>query len=256
LISMNAIKAFNAFYSRSYEKAPYKTLCITNGCLAVVSDITAQAITFVNWKKSARHEAKNLDELLPEKLQEHEELKPRPPPRFDPYRTLRFALYNVAVAPIVGRWFMFIESRFPMPAATQAATQAAKIWIKPADKTTLKRMITDQTLFAPMSLTSFFSVMGLVETGSIEGVRLKFRDAYFPALEANYQLWPAVQLINFKFVPLQYRLPVVSTVGIAWNSYLSWLNNAAKEEEIATQKYEKEERRYDGTRGEQIKLEI
>lgn len=249
---MNAIKTVNSFYSRCYEKAPYKTLCITNGCLAIVSDITAQTITFVNWKKSVNHKARNLDELLPKKLQEHENLKPRPPPIFDPYRTLRFALYNVAIAPIVGRWFIFLESRFPMP----AVALAAKGWLKPTDKITLKRMVTDQTLFAPMSLTLFFSVMGLAETGSIEGIQAKIKDAYLPALKANYQLWPAVQLINFKFVPLQYRLPLVSTVGIAWNSYLSWLNNAAKEEEIATQKFEEEERRYDGTRGEQIKLEM
>jgi hypothetical protein len=250
---MNAIKTLNAFYSRSYAKAPYKTLMVTNGCLAVVSDITAQTITYVNWEKSIKHEATDLDERLPKRLREHEELKPRPPPRFDPYRTLRFALYNVAIAPIVGRWFIFLESRFPMPAVTQVV---AKTWLKASDKITLKRMVTDQTLFAPMSLSLFFSVMGLVETGTLEGVQAKFRDAYLPALKANYQLWPAVQLINFKFVPLQYRLPVVSTVGIVWNSYLSWLNNAAREEEIATQKFEKNESRYDGTKGEQIKLEM
>ncbi|KAJ2963271.1 hypothetical protein NQZ79_g1656 [Umbelopsis isabellina] len=249
---MLAIKRLNKFYAKSYEKAPFKTLCVTNGCLAVISDVTAQTITYYNWKASTKNEAVNLDEKLPEKLQEHEELKPRPPPRFDPYRTLRFALYNVAVAPLVGKWFMFLEKRFPMSTVQQTASG----WLKHNDKTTLKRMITDQTLFAPMSLSLFFTVMGFVETGSIEGVQAKFKDAYLPAIKANYQLWPAVQLINFKFVPLPYRLPVVSTVGIAWNSYLSWLNNAAKEEEIATHKFEEEERRYDGTRGEQIKLEI
>ncbi|KAG2171520.1 hypothetical protein INT43_008246 [Umbelopsis isabellina] len=249
---MLALKRLNKFYTKSYEKAPFKTLCVTNGCLAVISDVTAQTITYYNWQASTKNEAVNLDEKLPEKLQEHEELKPRPPPRFDPYRTLRFALYNVAVAPLVGKWFMFLEKRFPMSTVQQAAGG----WLKHNDKTTLKRMITDQTLFAPMSLSLFFTVMGLVETGSIEGVQAKFKDAYLPAIKANYQLWPAVQLINFKFVPLPYRLPVVSTVGIAWNSYLSWLNNAAKEEEIATHKFEEEERQYDGTRGEQIKLEI
>jgi protein Mpv17 len=249
---MNALKALNRFYSKSYEKAPFKTLCVTNGCLAVVSDVTAQTITYVNWKRSVENKATNLDERLPPRLQEHEDLKPRPPRMFDPYRTLRFALYNMAVAPIVGRWFMFLEARFPMP----AVAQATKSLIKPSDMVTLKRMVTDQALFAPMSLCLFFSVMGFVETKSVEGVKEKFRDAYSPALKANYQLWPLVQLVNFKFTPLPYRLPVVSTVGIAWNSYLSWLNNASKEEEIATQKFEKAERQYDGTRGEQIKLEI
>ncbi|KAH8548934.1 hypothetical protein BGW37DRAFT_429940 [Umbelopsis sp. PMI_123] len=220
---MNSIKTLNKIYSRSYEKAPYITLCITNGCLAVIT-----------------------------RLQQHKDLIPRPPRLFDPYRTLRFALYNMAVAPIVGRWFIFLESRFPMP----SIAQTTKSLFKPADIVTVKRMVTDQTLFAPMSLTLFFSVMGLVETKSLEGVKEKFRDAYLPALKANYQVWPLVQLVNFKFTPLPYRLPVVSTVGIAWNAYLSWLNNASKEEEMAIHKLEEEEKKYIGTRGEQIKLEI
>lgn len=56
-------------------------------------------------------------------------------------------------------------------------------------------------------------------------------------MKAQYLLWPAVQILNFKFVPLMYQLPVgesgplcdevkilmvlVSSVNVGWNIYLS-----------------------------------
>lgn len=90
----------------------------------------------------------------------------------------------------------------------------------------------DQLVFAPSSLVVFFTTMGFIESRSWEGVREKFRDAYTPALIANYKVWPIVQFINFKFMPLPYRLPFVSSLGILWNAYLSWINNAAKQEKL------------------------
>lgn len=78
--------------------------------------------------------------------------------------------------------------------------------------------------------------MGYAETRKWEGVLEKFRDAYAPAVIANYKVWPLVQLINFKIMPIQYRLPFVSSLGILWNAYLSWINNASKQEESIQEK--------------------
>ncbi|RUS20978.1 hypothetical protein BC937DRAFT_93949 [Endogone sp. FLAS-F59071] len=82
--------------------------------------------------------------------------------------------------------------------------------------------------------------MGFMEGNGPEGVGEKFRDAYLPAFIANYKVWPLVQFINFRFCPLPYRVPFVSTVGIFWNGYLSYLNNAAKEQEEVQQHLQRE----------------
>ncbi|KAI9494699.1 hypothetical protein BDB00DRAFT_726822, partial [Zychaea mexicana] len=194
-------------YNRSYNKRPIITLCITNGILGALSDGLAQAITYRD-----KH-----TKQLPERLRQHEDQWP-PQPAYDGMRTSRFALYNVCVAPFVGKWYMVLDKYFPMPGVGKPGR----------DVVALKRMVTDQVVFAPSSLAMFFTTMGLIESGNWQGVREKFRDAYSSALIANYSVWPVVQLINFKIMPLQYRLPFVSSLGILWNAYLSWINNASK----------------------------
>lgn len=44
------------------------------------------------------------------------------------------------------------------------------------------------------------------------------------ALLANWKVWPLIQAVNFKLMPIQYRVPFQSTCGIAWTLYLSLLN--------------------------------
>lgn len=55
---------------------------------------------------------------------------------------------------------------------------------------------------------------------------------YAEALVANWQVWPLVQLINFRFVPLKYRVPFVSSCGVVWTIYLSLLNMAKSENSV------------------------
>jgi hypothetical protein len=42
-------------------------------------------------------------------------------------------------------------------------------------------------------------------------------------------------------MPVQYRLPFASSLGILWNAYLSWLNNASKQEQSVLEKLESED---------------
>ena len=50
----------------------------------------------------------------------------------------------------------------------------------------------------------------------------KLNSTYFEALKKNWMLWPAVQAVNFKFVPLEHRVLVVNIVSLGkppghWN---------------------------------------
>jgi protein Mpv17 len=52
----------------------------------------------------------------------------------------------------------------------------------------------------------FFTAMTLAEGGTTTQVKHKLKDMYLPTLKANYILWPAVQILNFRVVPIQFQL--------------------------------------------------
>ncbi|RPB14938.1 hypothetical protein P167DRAFT_582358 [Morchella conica CCBAS932] len=78
-----------------------------------------------------------------------------------------------------------------------------------------------------VALAIFFIYMTLAEGGGKKAIARKFSVAYAPVLKVNYIIWPAVQILNFRLVPLALQLPFASTVGIAWNTYLSLTNDTS-----------------------------
>lgn len=84
-------------------------------------------------------------------------------------------------------------------------------------------MACDQGIFAPTFIGVFLSSMAVLEGGS---VREKLDRSYKDALLTNWAIWPFVQMVNFKLVPLQHRLLFVNVISIGWNCYLSFLNSS------------------------------
>jgi protein Mpv17 len=115
------------------------------------------------------------------------------PPPFDFERLGRFVAYGFLMAPVQHKWFGFLSKTFPL--------------IKGAGTTSaLKRVAFDQLLFAPVGLGIFFTFMTVTEGGGKRAVMRKFKDVYVPALKANYLVWPMVQMLNFRVIPLQFQI--------------------------------------------------
>jgi hypothetical protein len=55
-------------------------------------------------------------------------------------------------------------------------------------------------------LGCFFTFMTVCEGGGKRAIQRKFQDVYVPALKANFLVWPAVQLINFRVMPIQFQI--------------------------------------------------
>lgn len=62
--------------------------------------------------------------------------------------------------------------------------------------------------------------MTVAEGGGRRAVARKFQDVYLPALKANFMLWPAVQILNFRAIPLQFQ--IVSSSSFR---YLEWVES-------------------------------
>ncbi|KAK3080288.1 Protein required for ethanol metabolism, partial [Coniosporium uncinatum] len=131
-------------------------------------------------------------------------------------RTARMALYGGAVfGPAATKWFGFL-------------TRAVNIKGRP-NATIAARVLVDQSVFASCNLFVFLSSMAMLEGTSPQK---KLETSYFTALQKNWMVWPAVQAINFKFVPLEHRVLVVNVVSLGWNCYLSYLNSQGEHNEV------------------------
>jgi Mpv17/PMP22 family protein len=55
--------------------------------------------------------------------------------------------------------------------------------------------------------------MTVAEGGGRRAVQNKLRDMYVPTLKANFMVWPAVQMINFRLMPMQFQLVCLPRLG-------------------------------------------
>lgn len=83
--------------------------------------------------------------------------------------------------------------------------------LRSPNTTLAARVIADQTLFAPTNLFVFLSTMAVLEG---KDPAKKIASSYSDILTANWTVWPLVQTLNFKFVPLEGRVLVVNLVSL------------------------------------------
>ena len=57
-----------------------------------------------------------------------------------------------------------------------------------------------------VGLATFFTFMTVAEGGGRRAVTRKLKEVYVPALKANFMLWPMVQILNFRIIPLQFQI--------------------------------------------------
>lgn len=194
LISLLTRK-FNTYYAAR----PVLTTMITNAILGGVADTVAQSITSIREKAVRKPGGVNKDDTFAIEIREYDrkgDLIPdsgRLPPPFDFERLTRFMAYGFIMAPVQHKWFSFLAKAFPMVKGAKSG---------PA----LKRVALDQLVFAPLGLAVFFTYMTVAEGGGRRAIVKKFRDIYVPALKANYMVWPAVQILNFSVMPLQFQI--------------------------------------------------
>lgn len=203
------VRKFNA----SYASRPVLTTMVTNAVLGGIADTVAQTLTAFNRRQEQKKldtEAGGKDDAFSIEIRELDKKVPWPereqkraPPSFDFERTIRFMAYGFIMAPLQHRWFGFLNRRFPIGGTSGGGNLNA-----------FRRVAFDQLLFAPCGLAAFFTFMTVAEGGGQRAVQKKFQDVYVPALKANYIVWPAVQLINFRVMPIQFQIVSALASGL------------------------------------------
>ncbi|KAJ5489304.1 hypothetical protein N7539_004194 [Penicillium diatomitis] len=221
IIEMAVAARIASKFNSYYAEKPVLTTMVTNAVLGGVADTVAQLITAVQTRRAQGTpenrdfisiEFQDLDKGRHPALGELGATIHSPAP-FDFERVTRFMAYGFFMAPIQFQWFGFLSRAFPLTKMNPSIP-------------VLKRVAFDQLIFAPFGLGCFFTFMTVAEGGGRRALTQKFRDVYLPTLKANFVLWPAVQILNFRVIPIQFQIPFVSSVGIAWTAYLSLTNSA------------------------------
>ncbi|PCH33428.1 hypothetical protein WOLCODRAFT_64036 [Wolfiporia cocos MD-104 SS10] len=197
--------ALARIYQQSFETHPYGTMAITNGALNALGDIVAQLTEKFVGRASCMSRRWE----------------------YDVPRTVRFFTFGVGMGPLIGRWNFFLERYLPLRFQGSGPPGSGRVSIRALSK----RVAADQLIMAPIGLALFIGSMGVMEGRDGPHIRRKYSDMFAPALVTNWQVWPIAQLVNFRFMPLAYRVPFQSSCGVFWTLYLSILNSREAQEQ-------------------------
>ncbi|KAG8248961.1 Protein Mpv17 [Homalodisca vitripennis] len=132
-------------------------------------------------------------------------------------RCARYASIGLFIGPTVGIWYRVLEYQF--------GSGGVKILFK--------KIACDQLLFAPFFLGCLMCTIDTLKGKSVQETKEDLKNNYPEILLSNYKVWPFVQVVNFYFVPLHFRVLFVQMISVLWNTYLSWKINSNK---LQTQK--------------------
>lgn len=126
----------------------------------------------------------------------------------DILRVLRLGAYGLLIdGPVGALWYDLLEKVVDPEQPT--GTRAVLI------KTAL-----DQLVYATIMTAVYFALIRTWE-GHPETIIATLQAKFWPTLAANYAIWPLAHIINFKFVPSQFRILYNNVVCVAWLTYLS-----------------------------------
>ncbi|CAH1183128.1 unnamed protein product [Phaedon cochleariae] len=132
-------------------------------------------------------------------------------------RTARFSTLGlVLVGPTLTTWYKCLE----------------KLYGTSKKYRVIKKVATDQLCFVPCFHAVFITSINVLNGHDWAFTKEQLRLKYVDVVTSNYALWPAVQLVNFRFVPLSYQVLVVQCVAVFWNVYLSWKTQFGVEKKL------------------------
>ena len=202
-------------FSRTQERRPYATQLGSSFVVYLCGDLSAQIYfpsspdaEYDPWR-TARHLACGLGSSIPS--YEWLVLGPFPRETKDKRDDVK----------LTGTRFMYLHYNFNF------ASRPLSIFTK---------VCIHQCFFAPVFNIYFFSVQSILSGASLSDTWERLKVAVPSSLLTSVKVWPAVQTISFTFVPPQFRPVFSGSIAVAWQSYLSWLNQKAAREVEAREK--------------------
>jgi protein Mpv17 len=130
----------------------------------------------------------------------------------DILRAVRLGAYGLMIdGPVGSIWYDILEK-----------------YVYPTEGTSTKAVLAktalDQVVYATIMTAVYFAVIRCME-GQPDLIWATLQSKFVPTLAANYVIWPLAHIINFRFVPSDYRILYNNVVCVAWLTYLSLLTH-------------------------------
>ncbi|XKL68551.1 hypothetical protein PGB90_004042 [Kerria lacca] len=123
-------------------------------------------------------------------------------------QTLKFGLYgSLYVAPTIHKWMQF----------------SCYLWPKNTIEHTILKAYTEQLIYSPFAICSFFFIITLMEGGSIEDGMKELNKKLIPTWKISAIIWPVIQSINYTIIPEKNRVPFVGLCSLAWTAFLTFI---------------------------------
>lgn len=95
----------------------------------------------------------------------------------------------------------------------------------PGNFSVIKSVAFDQTINAILFTTCFFVYLEAMSGKNLVNSFNDSKPKIVPTMIDNWKVWPLAMAINFKFVPVQYRVLYSNFGGMIWMAYLSYVQN-------------------------------
>lgn len=122
-------------------------------------------------------------------------------------------LLGVIRGPTIHAWMETLTRIFDALGFKTPAAQASPVAV-------LGKMALDQLAFAPLHMLYYFFAMGALEGRSPAETQVKLAREFWPLMKLNWSVWPAAQIVNFKFIPPHLRVLWVNVIGVGYMTFL------------------------------------
>jgi peroxisomal membrane protein 2 len=207
-------------YQQQLRRRPLATKAVTSACVAALSDVLAQAIGAAAAARRTRAGgARTAAARGGGGAVAASSLKA--PPRYDLARTLKFALLGLVWSgPSAHHWQAFLQRALPPPPpADEAGTPGHQARALTA---ALAKVAVDQLTYGPVCNLMFMTYTTLVVGGgTLADLTARVRRDFITVQKNGWRVWPLAGLINYRFVPLEYRVLCINLAAFLWTTYLN-----------------------------------
>ncbi|XP_073977890.1 mpv17-like protein 2 [Rhodnius prolixus] len=124
---------------------------------------------------------------------------------WDRIRTHHMSISGLTIGILCHNWYNFLDHRYP--------GRSLKI--------VLKKVLIDQVVFSPISITVLFLTLGLLEKSNADAIGREIISKGKLLYAAEWMVWPPAQIINFYILPTRYRVLYDNLISLGYDIYTS-----------------------------------